>query len=89
VTEVTAAPASQADTEQTGAAISAFRRHLEGHVSVSATVVQDCLIDLWASLPDGDTRTSVERWLTETLERNLYSVTDVDDRLANFLPQYN
>jgi hypothetical protein len=28
----------------------------------------------------------VERWLTETLERNLYSVGDVDARLSTVLP---
>jgi hypothetical protein len=70
------------------AAISAFRRQLEGQVSVPASVVQDGLLDLWGILPEGDSRTVVERWLTETLERNLYSVTDVDSRLdAVLAPQ--
>lgn len=70
------------------AAISAFRRQLEGQVSVPASVVQDGLLDLWGILPEGDSRTVVERWLTETLERSLYSVTDVDSRLdAVLAPQ--
>ena len=74
--------------ERTEAAVAAFRRQLEGQVSVPASVVQDGLLDLWGLLPDGDSRTVVERWLTETLERSLYSVTDVDSRLDTvFAPQ--
>lgn len=72
----------QADTE---AAVAAFRGQLEGQVSVPASVVQDCLLDLWGSLPEGDGRSEVERWLTETLERHLYSVSDVDARLASVM----
>jgi hypothetical protein len=69
-------------------AIASFRRQLEGHVSVPASVVQDGLLDLWGILPEGDTRSVVERWLTETLERNLYSASDVDSRLDTvFAPQ--
>ena len=55
-------------------------------MSVPASVVQDCLLDLWGHLPEGETRTEVERWLTETLERNLYAVADIDARLASVLP---
>lgn len=83
VTEATEAPATPETeiSERAEAAISAFRRQLEGQVSVPASVVQDGLLDLWGILPEGDSRSVVERWLTETLERNLYSVTDVDSRL--------
>lgn len=69
------------DSTRMEAAITAFRRQLEGQVSVPASVVQDGLLDLWGILPEGDSRSVVERWLTETLERSLYSVTDVDSRL--------
>ena len=65
--------------------IATFRRQLEGQVSVPAQVVQDCLLDLWGLLPEGDSRSVVERWLTETLERNLYAVEDVDARLATVI----
>ena len=75
--------------ERTEAAISAFRRQLEGQVSVPASVVQDGLLDLWGIMPEGDSRSVVERWLTETLERNLYSVTDVDSRLDAVLAAQN
>jgi hypothetical protein len=53
---------------------------------VPASVVQDGLLDLWGHLPEGESRAEVERWLTETLERNLYSVGDVDARLSSVLP---
>jgi hypothetical protein len=55
---------------------------LADQVSVSASTVQDHLIDLWAALEEGETRREVERWLTETLERELYLVEDVVDRLV-------
>ncbi len=74
------------DPAQMDAAVAAFRRQLEGQVSLPASAVQDCLLDLWGSLPEGDSRTEVERWLTETLERTLYSATDVASRLASVLP---
>jgi hypothetical protein len=78
VTEATDAPEI---SERTEAVVAAFRRQLEGQVSVPASVVQDGLLDLWGILPEGDSRSFVESWLTETLGRNLYSVTDVDSRL--------
>ena len=83
---MTDAPEAPAQLDPTELAVAAFRRQLEGQVSVSASVVQDGLLDLWGLLPDGDTRTLVERWLTETLERNLYVVADIDARLASVLP---
>ena len=73
------------DPAQTEAAVAAFRQQMEGQVSVPATLVQDCLLDLWGSLPEGESRAEIERWLTETLERQLYAVTDVDARLASVL----
>ena len=85
-TEVSATSEESPDVnERIEAAVAAFRRQLEGQVSVSASVVQDGLLDLWGILPEGDSRSVVERWLTETLERNLYSVNDVDSRLDAFL----
>lgn len=90
MTEATEAPFTSEESrisddqdvaERAEAVVAAFRRQLEGQVSVPASVVQDGLLDLWGLLPEGDSRTVVERWLTETLERNLYSVSDVDSRL--------
>jgi DNA-directed RNA polymerase specialized sigma24 family protein len=82
---VTDAPAAP-QLDPTEAAVASFRRQLEGQVSVPASVVQDALLDLWGHLPEGESRAEVERWLTETLERNLYSVGDVDARLTSVLP---
>jgi DNA-directed RNA polymerase specialized sigma24 family protein len=73
--------------DQTELLLAEFRRQLEGQVSVPASLVQDLLLDLWAHLPEGDSRTEVERWLTETLERQLYSAADVDARLTSVLPR--
>ena len=91
MTDATEAPAPIEETtaddaglpEDADAAIAAFRGQLEGQVSVPASVVQDCLLDVWAKLPEGEPRTEVERWLTETLERHLYVVSDVDARLES------
>ena len=83
---MTEAPAPIDETEageDADTVVAAFRRQLEGQVSVPASVVQDTLLDLWGMLPEGESRTEVERWLTETLERNLYSVSDVDARLTS------
>jgi hypothetical protein len=89
VTEATEAPApidaidESVNPEDADSVVAAFRQQLEGQVSVPASVVQDTLLDLWGVLPEGDSRTQVERWLTETLERNLYAVSDVDARLSS------
>jgi hypothetical protein len=86
VTETTEAPATLAPAE---AAVTALRRQLEGRQSVSSSVVQDGLLDVWAALPEGEMRSQVERWLTETLERQLYSVSDIDARLTLVVPATN
>lgn len=86
---VTEAPPTNIPVLEPDDVIAALRRQLEGRISVSATVVQDRLLDLWGALPEGDGRVVVERWLTETLERNLYSVTDVDSRLDAVLAARN
>ncbi len=83
--EKSEAPASEIDITETDAAVAAFRRQLEGQVSVPASVVRDSLLDLWGLLPEGGTRSEVERWLTETLMRNLYATADVDARLTTVL----
>jgi hypothetical protein len=83
---VTDAPEAPVQLDPIEAAVASFRRQLEGQISVPASVVQDGLLDLWGHLPEGDSRAEVERWLTETLERNLYSVGDVDARLSSVLP---
>ncbi len=61
--------------------IASWRAELSGQVSVSATGVQDRLLDLWGHMPEGEPRTQIEGWLTETLERHLYEVADIERRL--------
>lgn len=81
MTETTEAP----PTDHSESAVAAFRRVLEGQISVSASLVQDGLLDIWGVLPEGDIRAQIEAWLTETLERSLYAVKDVDFRLDTLL----
>jgi hypothetical protein len=89
VTDASEAPLQLDDMDcldQTESLVADFRRQLEGQASVSASVVQDRLLDLWGHLPEGDSKTEIERWLTETLERQLYDTADVDARLTSVLP---
>ena len=60
LTEPAETDPGQSDANQIEAAVAAFRRQLDGQVSVPASVVQDCLLDLWGSLPEGDSRSEVE-----------------------------
>jgi hypothetical protein len=64
-----------------GETVESWIGELADQVSVSSSRVQDRLFDLWGALDDGDTRREVERWLTETLSRELYLAGDVLDRL--------
>jgi hypothetical protein len=63
------------------ATIEAWTAELADQVSLSASAVQDRLLDLWGVVPDGAIRREVESWLTETLLRNLYRSEEVIDRL--------
>jgi hypothetical protein len=64
----------------------AWFAQLADQISVSASDVQDHLLDLWGALDEGPARAEVERWLIETLRRNLYSVSDINERLETLLP---
>ncbi|MGH9104882.1 MAG: hypothetical protein ACRDZX_03415 [Acidimicrobiales bacterium] len=59
---------------------------LSDQMAVPASDVQDHLLDLWGALDEGPARAEVERWLTETLRRNLYAVSDINERLETLLP---
>lgn len=61
--------------------VAEWKDELGDQVSVSASTVQDRLLDFWGQLPEGEIRSEIERWLTETLGRSLYTVEDIDDRL--------
>lgn len=64
----------------------AWLAQLSDRISVPASDVQDHLLDLWGALDEGPAKSEVERWLTETLRRNLYSVSDINERLETLLP---
>jgi hypothetical protein len=81
---VTDAP-EVSETESIDSLVAAWKAELDGQVSVSASEVQDHLLDLWGRMPDSGARSQVERWLTETLERHLYAVSDIDARLETVL----
>ena len=63
------------------AAVEGWITELGDGMSLSAMVVQDRLLDLWGLLEEGDLRRQVERWLTETLDRHLYTSGDLIGRL--------
>jgi hypothetical protein len=73
---------SPATVDNLEAFVTAWRAELTGQTSVSATEVQDRLLDLWGELPDGDRRSEVESWLTETLSRHRYVLAALETRLA-------
>ncbi len=73
------------ETDAIEAFVAQWREELANQSSISASHVQDRLLDLWGSLPESTTRSEVERWLTETVERQLYQVNDINRRLEGVL----
>jgi hypothetical protein len=65
--------------------VAEWKAELDGQQSVSASNVQDRLLDLWGQLPEGSVRSEIEQWLTETVQRHLYAVADIDARLQRVL----
>lgn len=63
------------------AAVEGWIAELRDGLSLSSSAVQDRLLDLWGLLDEGDVRREIERWLTETLDRNLYTSDDLITRL--------
>ncbi|MCL2393144.1 MAG: hypothetical protein FWC87_00530 [Acidimicrobiaceae bacterium] len=65
--------------------VAEWKAELEGQQSVSASNVQDRLLDMWGQLPEGSVRSEIEKWLTETVQRHLYTASDIDARLQRVL----
>ena len=63
------------------AAVEGWIAELRDGLSLSSSAVQDRLLDLWGLLDEGEVRREIERWLTETLDRNLYTSDDLITRL--------
>ncbi len=62
--------------------LATWRAELSGQTSVPASEVQDRLLDIWAQFAEGEQRSAIEAWLTETLSRHLYPVAEVEERLG-------
>lgn len=77
--------AATIETATIEAMVAAWKAELEGQQSVSANDVQDRLLDIWGQLPEGSVRSEIEKWLTETVQRHLYAVSDIDARLQRVL----
>lgn len=73
------------DTSTIETMVAEWKAELEGQQSVSASNVQDRLLDMWGQLPEGSVRSEIEKWLTETVQRQLYAVADIDARLQRVL----
>jgi hypothetical protein len=69
-----------------GAVVEGWVVELSDGLSVSASAVQDRLFDLWGLLDEGESRREVEHWLTETLDRQLYTSNEVVARLQGLAP---
>ena len=63
------------------AAVQGWITNLSDGMSLSASTVQDRLFELWGMLDEGEVRREVERWLTETLDRHLYTTDELVTRL--------
>jgi len=87
VTDSTDSEAAGAESVPSAVEVAeAWLAELVDQMAVSASDVQDHLLDLWGVLEEGPARSEIERWLTETLVRNLYSVSDINERLETLLP---
>jgi len=64
-------------------AVEGWIAELTDGLSLSASAVQDRLFDLWGMLDEGEMRREVERWLTETLDRHLYTGAELITRLQS------
>lgn len=84
-TDPTASVEGDGENTTIDALVAEWRAELDGQTSISATTVQDRLLDLWGALPDSGPRAEIERWLTETLARHLYQAGDVTARLTSVL----
>ena len=57
--------------------ISEIRASLAGETYLSPSRVQNRLLDLWSELRDTPAATRVERWLTLSIERELFSAAEL------------
>ncbi len=69
-----------------------FLTRTERETSFGPNQLQDLLFDLWGEMKDTPAQPEVERWLTLTVERHLFSAGEVREaltgirRLAELVP---
>ncbi len=67
---------------ETTAQLDAFLDRTERETSFGPGQLQDLLFDLWGDMKDTPAQPEVERWLTLTVERHLFSADEVRDALT-------
>lgn len=66
----------------TTAQLEAFLVRTERETSFGPGQLQDLLFELWGDLKDSPAQPEVERWLTLTIERHLFSAEEVRGALS-------
>jgi len=64
------------------AQLDAFLHRAERESSFGPSQLQDLLFDLWGEMKDTPAQPEVERWLTLTVERHLFSADEVRGALT-------
>jgi hypothetical protein len=62
--------------------LDATLNRLAGETTIGAGALQDLLFELWSGTKDTPAQPEVERWLTLTVERNLFSAEEVREALT-------
>ncbi len=64
------------------AQLDTFLARTQRETSFGPGQLQDLLFDLWGDMKDTPAQPEVERWLTLTVERHLFSADEVRDALT-------
>jgi len=64
------------------AQLDAFLIRTEREISFGPGQLQDLLFDLWGEMKDTPAQPEVERWLTLTVERHLFTAAEVREALT-------
>ena len=62
--------------------LDAFLDRTDRETSFGPGQLQDLLFDLWGDMKDTPAQAEVERWLTLTIERHLFSAEEVREALT-------
>jgi len=64
------------------AELDAFLDRTRREISFAPSQLQDLLFDLWGEMKDTPAQPEVERWLTLTVERHLFTAAEVQEALT-------